>query len=73
MITVTHNRSKCIGCRQCVSVCPEYWYIDDDGKAMLRNSTDKKGIFVGKINEEDEKCMQEAEKLCPVHIINIEK
>ena len=73
MITITHNRSKCIGCSQCVSVCPEYWYIDDDGKATLRNSIDKRGTFVGKIDDDDLPQMQEAEKLCPVHIISIQK
>lgn len=71
-MTITHDRVKCIGCGQCASVCPEYWYIDNDGKARMRNSIDKKGIAVGKIDNDDLPQMEEVVKLCPLHLINIQ-
>jgi ferredoxin len=73
MKTVFHNRAKCIGCGQCVSVCPEYWYIAEDGKAALRNSVQKKDVFVGKIDNFDSKLMAKAVEQCPVNIITIQQ
>jgi len=30
-----HDRPNCIGCGACVAVAPDFWEMDDDGKANI--------------------------------------
>jgi ferredoxin len=57
---IVQDRKKCLGCGACVAVCPENWFIDDDGK-----SSPKKTIV------EKEGCNKAAAKACPIQIIKI--
>ena len=31
-----HNRPDCIGCGSCAAVCPDFWEMNDDGKADIK-------------------------------------
>ena len=50
------DKSKCIGCGACVSVCGEVFELKDDGKAHLKS---QKNI----------PCIKEAIDVCPVDAI----
>lgn len=67
---IIHDRQKCIGCGSCVALCPKYWEMGEDGKAVLKES--KKvdgGVYELKIEKPD--CIQETAESCPVQIIKI--
>lgn len=57
---IEHDLDACIGCGACISVCPENWEMDDNGKAQIKNK---------EVN--DICCNQEAKDACPVDCIRI--
>ncbi len=67
---VVLEKSKCIGCGNCVSVCPKFFELAEDGKSHLKNSK-----INGRKDEEleikDSACVKEAVKNCPVQCIHI--
>jgi len=69
MSKIIHEIEKCIGCGACAAVCPDFFEMNDKGKAHLKNS--KK---VGK-NEErslnNVGCAKDAENTCPVQAIHV--
>ena len=70
------DREKCIGNASCVAVAPRFWELQDDGKVMLIDSklndeTNKWELIIE--TEEDLFENQEAENVCPVNAIKIEK
>jgi len=74
MIRISHQRAKCIGCNYCIEVAPNSWYMDEsDGKARLKESVEKKGIFVARFTDDEYEANVEAQNICPVHIIKVEK
>ena len=44
----------------------------DDGKAMLMDSNESRGMFLGTVDDEFESAMMDAVNRCPVNIIRIE-
>jgi len=66
------QKSDCIGCGACSAICPDFWEIDEEGLAKLKN-----GVKVGDnleldINSEDAKARnQEAADACPAQAIRI--
>ena len=60
MVSIKHERDKCIGCGACASVCPANWEMADDGKSKCKNK-----------NPKTAGCNKEAENVCPVHCIHI--
>lgn len=74
MIRISHYRIKCIGCNYCVEVAPSNWKMDSaDGKSILLESKEKKGIYIS-INSDDVYDENlEAAEICPVNIIKVEK
>lgn len=74
MIRISHHRVKCIGCNYCVEVAPSRWIMDDsDGKSILLDSKEKKGVYLTVTGDDEYEENKEAEELCPVNIIRVEK
>ena len=59
---IVHLRDECIGCGSCAAVCPENWFMADDGKASPK-ATVLKQLGNNQI----------AAEACPVQIIKIVK
>ena len=70
MAKIIHEREKCIGCGSCVSICPEYWEMGDDGKSNLKGGAAEGKNFVKEL--EDAGCCKEAAESCPVSCIKVE-
>jgi ferredoxin len=58
----TVDRELCIGCSYCISVCPEVFSTDADGKAEAAGE---------ELSLELEKCAKEAATNCPVDAITV--
>lgn len=73
MIIITLQREKCIGCNYCVEVAPgQFQMSKKDGKTVLLKAINNKGFHTVKTLDYTvlEGCEQ-AEKICPVHIIKV--
>lgn len=67
---ITIEKPKCIGCGTCVSLCPKYFEMGEDGKSHLKGSKSDEG---GELEIEEVECSQDAVDNCPVQCINLEK
>lgn len=69
---ILQDRDNCIGCGACSAICPEFWEMDEEGLAHLKESTEVDGQSEREINtEEDRARNQEAVDACPVRVIRI--
>jgi len=69
-----HKRKNCIGCNSCVTISPSNWEINkQDGKAQLKNSKEKNGIYTSEISFEDLEKNISAAKACPMNIIRTQE
>ena len=50
------NSEKCIGCGLCVSICPEVFEMNSEGKSKVKK-------------QKDSPCVKEAIESCPVQAI----
>ena len=72
MIKIHHKRSACIGCMLCTTICPNYWYMDDEGLATLYTVEGENDRFqFGTGFTDDIQALKQAENQCPVNIIRI--
>lgn len=72
MITIIHQRAKCIGCNYCVELAPQRWRMSrKDGKSVLLGAVNKKGFWSVKVREDELESNQQAAKACPVNIIQV--
>ncbi|MFZ4058051.1 MAG: ferredoxin [Ferruginibacter sp.] len=72
MISITHQRKKCIGCNYCVEIAPDQWAMSKkDGKSVLIGAIEKKGFFRIQIAEAALEKNKQAANACPVNIIKI--
>ncbi len=73
MIVVTLQREKCIGCNYCVEVAAAVFQMSKkDGKTVLLKAQDSKGFHTLKTRDYTFfEAVQQAEKVCPVHIIKV--
>ena len=69
MSKVIHEKEKCIGCGACVAVCPDFWEMADDGKALLKGSKKSGNNF--ELEVKDSVCNQDAANTCPVQCIHV--
>ena len=56
------NREGCISCGLCTQICPEVFYIADDGLADVK---------VDKVPGTAEDTAYEAQENCPVSVIDV--
>jgi ferredoxin len=75
MIIITLQRDKCIGCNYCEEVSPEHFGMsEEDGKAILKKSVEKKGFHTLKHHDYAEwEADKEAENNCPAKIIQVKR
>jgi len=59
-VKIEQDHDACIGCGACVSICPDNWEIEDNGKAKPK-----------KTKLDDVGCNQEAADVCPVSCIKV--
>ncbi|MFA5087394.1 MAG: ferredoxin [Candidatus Paceibacterota bacterium] len=72
MFKIIHERNKCIRCGACAAVCPELFEMSEKDKlAFLRGSKEKNNAY--ELECEEMPCAKEAEDVCPVKIIKVEK
>jgi ferredoxin len=58
------DKDICIGCGNCVSICPRVFKIGTDGKSE---------VIIDEIPQELKKCAKEAESNCPADAIVVEE
>lgn len=66
------DKTKCIGCGSCASVCPKVFELTEDGKSHLKGALfaqEKEEIAVPEIEE----CVKDAKEICPVGAIEIQQ
>lgn len=51
---------ECIACGACVDICPEVFFLGDDGFAHVKEDAVNKPELAGKIREAAESCPTEA-------------
>lgn len=59
---ISVDRDRCLADTICTAICPENWYMDEEGKAAFRKEV---------IDESGYECNHEAAKSCPTGIIKI--
>lgn len=59
---VVVDGGTCIGCGGCISVAPDYFELDDEGKSQV----------IKEYSESDQKLIEEAIAACPVQAITLE-
>lgn len=73
MAKIIQKHEDCIGCGTCVVLCPDFWEMEDNGKAKPKMG--KKNLQDGnyEFDIENEKigCNKDAIDNCPVSIIKI--
>lgn len=71
---IIHEKSKCISCGACAAVAPDFWEMDEEGIANLKESKKVGDNWEREIETEEFRAInQEAVDCCPVQIIKIEK
>lgn len=72
---IIHEKHKCIGCGACISACPDFFEMDETGKATLKIKEAEldKGNEVEVAIVEEPGCARAAVEVCPVQCIRIEK
>ncbi len=72
--TIIHLKNDCISCGACAAIAPEYWVMDEEGLAHLKQSKAINSHFELEIDTEEARAAnQEAADCCPVSIIKIRK
>ena len=56
------DKDNCVACKQCVSVCPSVYFMDNDGKATAINDN---------IPENEKNKATRGRDECPVSAINL--
>jgi ferredoxin len=71
---ILHFKEECISCGACAAICPEFWEMDEEGMAQLKESKPVEGHWERIIETEDARSRnQEAADACPVTIIKLEE
>lgn len=71
---IEHDRPNCIGCGACVAVAPDFWELDDDGKANILKAKKKPDETQEReISDKEFKENMEAAESCPVNVIHLRR
>ncbi len=70
---VVHFKKDCISCGACAAISPDFWEMDPEGMAQLKDSTEEGDKWVRSITKEEVEENQEAADVCPVNIIHVEE
>lgn len=70
---IVHKKKQCIGCGSCVAICPDFFELDEEGKAHLKNSSLDEKSGEESLEIEKKGCCQDAVDVCPVQCIKIEE
>ncbi len=71
---ILHFKNDCISCGACAAICPDFWEMDDEGMAHLKESKQNKDCWEREIDTEENRAKnQEAADACPVQIIKLEE
>ncbi|MDP4012859.1 MAG: ferredoxin [Candidatus Nanoarchaeia archaeon] len=72
---IVYKRGDCIGAASCVGALPEYWSLNEDGKADIKDFTTPDGNktqeLIIEAELEDLEKHRHAAEVCPVNIIHI--
>ena len=69
---VEHDRPNCIGCGSCAAVAPEFWEMNDDGKADVKGGCNRAdGWQEREVEEKSFGCNLKAAESCPVNVIHL--
>ncbi len=69
---VIHYKKDCISCGACAAISPNYWEMDEEGLAQLKNSKEVDDHWELESDSYDVKVTnQEAADVCPVQIIHV--
>ena len=60
------DKEECIGCGSCSAVCPDVFDLNDENKAIMKDTNSDQG-------ESNNECVKEAIDVCPVDVIKIEE
>ena len=72
MVKIILERNVCIGCGSCQAVCPKYWEMADDSKVNLMGSKSV-GDEKHELELAEAGCNQDAQDICAVQCIHVEK
>ena len=71
---IIHHKAECINCGACAAICPEFWEMDGEGVAQLKESQKVDDHWERIIDTEDARSrVQESADACPVSIIKVEE
>ena len=73
---IIYDREACIGALACAAVSPQFWLVAADGKVDLKDATYNEGTKKWELiieSEKDFKLNKDAEGVCPVNVIKVEK
>jgi len=69
---ILHYKQDCISCGACAAICPEFWQMDEEGYAQLKESINVGDHWEREINSEEDRAKnREAADACPAQIIKI--
>jgi len=72
-LMIRHKAFECIGCQLCAEMAPDYFFMNEDGMAVLVNG-EKRGVFHhAKGLAMDSDALENAAEGCPVDIIRVDK
>ena len=67
------DRSRCIGCGACASICPNVFTVAEDGKSTIKEGKPSSELDVVEkpVEGEDLECAKNAAQACPVEAIRV--
>ena len=71
---VLHFKKDCISCGACAAISPDFWEMDEEGLAQLKDSKEIDDHWERPIDPGAEvEANQEAADVCPVNIIHVKE